>query len=258
MSVEALRAALIVPGGLWQDIRVVAETESTNTDLLADARLGRAEGSVLAAENQSAGRGRMGRRWVSPPRSALTFSALLRPAAVPQARRGWLPLLTGVAVARVLRAEAAVDAWLKWPNDVQVNGAKLAGILAEQAGDAIVVGAGINVSTGRDELPADGTTSLALEGAAVTDRDRLLVALLTELERWYRAWTAREGDADGCGLRQEYQRRCGTLGRTVRVSLPGGRTLTGAAREVDRAGRLVIRSPSGLTPVSAGDVVHVR
>ena len=107
MSVEALRAALIVPGGLWQDIRVVAETESTNTDLLADARLGRAEGSVLAAENQSAGRGRMGRRWVSPPRAALMFSALLRPAAVPQARRGWLPLLTGVAVASALRAEAS-------------------------------------------------------------------------------------------------------------------------------------------------------
>ena len=157
---------------------------------------------------------------------------------------------------RALRAEAAVDAWLKWPNDVQVNGAKLAGILAEQSGDAIVVGTGINVSAGRDELPAEAT-SLALEGAR-TDRDRLLAGVLRELERWYRAWAGQRGDADGCGLRREYQRLCGTLGRAVRVSLPGGATVAGVAGEVDRAGRLVIRSGSGLVPVSAGDVVHVR
>ena len=256
LDAGALSEALVVPGGLWRDIRVVTETGSTNSDLLAEARRGLGEGVVLAAESQSAGRGRLNRTWVSPPGAALMFSALLRPAGVPPASRGWVPLLAGVAVARALRADAAVDARLKWPNDVQVDGAKLAGILAEQAGDAIVVGTGINVSANRDELPAEAT-SLALQGAR-TDRDRLLASVLRELERWYLAWAGQLGDADRCGLRPEYQRLCGTLGRQVRVSLPGGSTVTGVAVEVDAAGRLVVRSASGLVPVSAGDVVHVR
>jgi BirA family transcriptional regulator, biotin operon repressor / biotin---[acetyl-CoA-carboxylase] ligase len=258
LDARELRETLVVPGGLWQDVRVVAETGSTNSDLLAEARSGLAAGAVLVAEAQTAGRGRMGRHWVSAPGSALTFSVLLRPAAVPPASRGWVPLLAGVAVARAVRAETTVDAWLKWPNDVQVNGAKLVGILAEQAGDAIVVGIGINVSGGRDELPVAGATSLALAGAAQTTAGQLLAGVLGEMERWYLAWTDRLGDATSCGLHQEYQRLCGTLGRQVRVSLPGGRTVSGLAAEVDGAGRLVVRSPSGLVPLSAGDVVHVR
>jgi BirA family transcriptional regulator, biotin operon repressor / biotin---[acetyl-CoA-carboxylase] ligase len=258
MSAQWLRESLIVPGSLWREIRVVPETGSTNSDLMADARRGLAEGVVLVAEVQSAGRGRMGREWIAVPGAGLTFSVLLRPAAVPQARRVWLPLLAGVALGTALREVAGVDARLKWPNDVQVNGAKLAGILSEQAGDAIVVGAGVNVSTRRDELPVEGATSLALEGAAVTDRDRLLAGTLRQLERWYRAWTARGGDAGASGLRAEYQRLCATVGRQVTVSLPGGTTVTGLALEVDAEGRLVVRSASGLVPVSAGDVVHVR
>jgi BirA family biotin operon repressor/biotin-[acetyl-CoA-carboxylase] ligase len=253
----ALREAVVVPGGLWQDIRVVAETGSTNSDLLAEARAGRGEGAVLVAEAQSAGRGRLGRRWVSQPGGALTFSVLLRPAAVPPANRGWLPLLAGVAVASAVRAETAIGASLKWPNDVQVNGAKLAGILAEQAGDAIVVGVGLNVSAGRDELPVATATSLALEGAD-TSAGRLLVGVLGELAGRYRAWIGALGDAAGCGLHQEYQRLCGTLGRQVQVSLPGGGIVTGTARTVDQTGRLVVQSDTGPVPVSAGDVIHVR
>jgi BirA family transcriptional regulator, biotin operon repressor / biotin---[acetyl-CoA-carboxylase] ligase len=258
MNVHALREALVAPGRLWHDVRVVEETGSTNTDLLAVARSGIDEGVVLAAEAQSAGRGRVGRQFTSPPRAALLFSVLLRPVSVPPAMRGWVPLLTGVAVAEALRAEAAVDAWLKWPNDVLVNGAKLAGILTEQSGSAIVVGTGINVSTSRDELPVAWATSLALEGAVSTDRGLLLARVLGELERCYRAWTSQRGDASRSGLRQEYQRVCATLGRQVRVSLPGGTTVAGTAAEVDDTGRLVVRTAAQAVPVSAGDVVHVR
>ncbi len=271
----ALRRALVRPGALWRDVRVVAQTGSTNTDLLSAARAGAAEGLVLAAEEQTAGRGRMGRPWVSPPLAALTFSVLLRPASVPAARRGWLPLLAGVAVASALRSAAAVDARLKWPNDVLLDGAKVAGILAEQSGDAVVLGAGINVSAGRDDMPAAGATSLAMAGAACTDRENLLGRVLAELERWYLAWLGAErpgpgdagrgpagsgppGDADACGLRPEYRRLSGTLGGPVRVSLPGGQVLTGTAQDVDEAGRLVISAASGLVAVSAGDVVHLR
>lgn len=279
LDADGLRAALVRPGGLWRDVRVVTQTGSTNADLLTEAAAGAPEGMVLAAEAQHAGRGRMGRQWVSPPRAALTFSVLLRPLGVPPPGRGWLPLLAGVAVASAVRAQAAVAAWLKWPNDVLVGGAKLAGILAEQAGDAIVIGTGINVSTTGEEFarwkvgdgsqpgsgqaggrgPSPGRpTSLALEGAASTDRARLLAAILAELERWYLAWTGMLGDAAGCGLRREYQRMCDTRDRRVRVSLPGGTIITGVAREVDDAGRLVVSSDAGLVPVSAGDVLYVR
>jgi BirA family transcriptional regulator, biotin operon repressor / biotin---[acetyl-CoA-carboxylase] ligase len=291
LSATTLRSALVRQGALWRDVQVVTETGSSNADLLADARDGAQEGIVLAAESQTAGRGRLGRRWSSPPRAALTFSVLLRPGGVPPGRRGWVPLLAGVAVASALRAGAGVDARLKWPNDVLVQGAKVAGILAEQCGDAIVVGIGINVSTRQDELPADGATSLALAGAVCTDREYLLACVLTELERWYLTWInagsrqdppgqppagqppagqppaghdpARQGspapgDADASGLRAEYLRLSGTVGRAVRVSLPGGQVLTGTAKDVDEAGRLVIRTASGLVAVSAGDVGHLR
>jgi biotin-[acetyl-CoA-carboxylase] ligase BirA-like protein len=259
LRLTALRGALVRPGALWRDVRVVAQTGSSNTDLLAAARAGAPEGTVLAAESQTAGRGRLGRRWVSPPRAALTFSVLLRPRRVPAASKGWVPLLAGVAVAAALRAETALDACLKWPNDVLVGGAKVAGILAEQSGDAIVVGAGINVSGRQDELPAAGATSLALAGASGLDREHLLVSVLAELERWYLAWLGTTGpDADACGLRPEYRRLSGTLGGPVRVSLPGGQVLTGTARDVDETGRLVVLAASGLVAVSAGDVLHLR
>lgn len=271
LSGATLRAALVRPGALWRDVRVVASTASSNTDSLAAARAGAAEGIVLVAESQTAGRGRLGRRWVSPPLAALTFSVLLRPRGVPAAGKGWVPLLAGVAVAAALRAGTGLDARLKWPNDVLVGGAKVAGILAEQSGDAIVVGAGINVSGRQDELPAAGATSLAMAGAAGPDREQLLVSVLAELERRYLAWlgtaagrgpgtgTAGTGpDADACGLRPEYRRLSGTLGGAVRVLLPGGQVLTGTASDVDETGRLVVLTASGPVAVSAGDVVHLR
>jgi BirA family transcriptional regulator, biotin operon repressor / biotin---[acetyl-CoA-carboxylase] ligase len=245
-------------GGFWRDVIVTEQTGSTNDDLLARARSGAPEGTVLVAEVQSAGRGRLGRSWVSPPRAALTYSVLLRPAAVPAARRGWVPLLAGVAIITALRADAAVEATLKWPNDVLVNGAKLAGILAEQSGDAIVVGTGINVGAGPGELPPGPATSLALAGAAITDRGQLLPRILARLEEQYLAWVRSGGDADACGLRATYQRWCSTLGRQVRVSLPGGAAVEGRALEIDESGRLMVQSAAGLVPVSAGDVVHVR
>jgi BirA family transcriptional regulator, biotin operon repressor / biotin---[acetyl-CoA-carboxylase] ligase len=267
----AVRAAVIRPGGLWRSVEVTAVTGSTNADLLARAAAGEPEGAVLAAEQQSAGRGRLGRTWVSPPRAALTFSVLLRPAAVPRARLGWLPLLAGVAVAGAVRAAAAVDTQLKWPNDVLAGPAgtvvsprKLGGILAEAAGDAVVVGIGVNVSTRPAELPSPGpgglaATSLAIEGAAAADRAVLLAEILTGLERRYRAWCQVFGDTERSGLRAEYTGLCGTIGRHVRVELPGGRLLDGLAAGVDADGRLLISVPPDADlPVAAGDIVHLR
>jgi len=153
-----------------------------------------------------------------------------------------------------------LDARLKWPNDVLAGGRKLAGILAEQSADAIVVGVGINVSTRRDELPAETATSLTLEGAARTGRPELLGAALGELERRYLAWSggASPGDPGASGLRAEYRRRCVTLGRPVRAEFPGGHAAHGTALDVDPEGRLLLQAAGGSVAVSSGDVVHLR
>jgi len=277
LDVTELTHAVVRSGSLWREVRVVAETGSTNADLLAVAREGAREGVVLVAEAQTAGRGRMGRRWTSPPRAGLTFSVLLRPYGVPAALLGWVPLLTGTAVAAALPAVTAVQARLKWPNDVLAGAAKLGGILAERSGSAVVVGIGLNVTQHPAELP-EGATSLRLEAAAAKQgtppdaapehdevigpdlRTRVLVAVLTALSERYLAWRDQfsPGDAEASGLRQEYLALCATLGREVTVTLPGGKAISGTADGIDWAGRLEVGTVQGTVPVSAGDVVHLR
>ncbi|SRR6266536_577358 len=250
----ALRRALLVPDGLWTDLRVVAETGSTNADVAAAARGGAPEGLVLVAERQTAGRGRLGRVWESPARAGIAASVLLRPTGVDPARFGWLPLLAGVALVEAVRRVAEVDATLKWPNDLLIGDRKCAGILAEAVDGAIVVGIGLNTTLRAHELPRPDTTSLALEGAASADRDPLLRALLRALAMWYLRWRDAGGDADESGLREAYAFHCATLGREVTVQLPGDERLQGTADAVDATGRLVVAGRA----LAAGDVTHLR
>ncbi|HLL08245.1 MAG TPA: biotin--[acetyl-CoA-carboxylase] ligase [Nocardioidaceae bacterium] len=260
LDVAVLRRALLRPGSLWSDLRVVAELASTNAELARLARAGAPQGTVVVAEHQSAGRGRLGRSWDTQPRAGLTFSLLVRPDGVAAGRWPWLPLLAGVAVAETGRREAEVDTALKWPNDVLVGGRKLAGVLLERvegpAGAAAVVGIGLNVSARRDELPAEAT-SLALEEGTMLDRSVLLRALLRTFGALYTDWVRTGGDP-AHGLADAYTRRCATLGRTVTVDLPDGGKLTGLARSVDDQGRLLVDSAGRLAALSAGDVTHVR
>jgi BirA family transcriptional regulator, biotin operon repressor / biotin---[acetyl-CoA-carboxylase] ligase len=281
LDAGALRSE--VGGGLWTSVTVVPSTGSTNADLLA---AGGPEGQVLVAEEQTAGRGRMGRSWVSQPGAALTFSVLLRPDSVPPERRGWLTLLAGVAVAQSVRAVSDLPATLKWPNDVLLHDGKLAGILAEQAADgAVVIGMGINVATTADALPTGPGglrgTSIAIEAdrevgrgrpggrsgpvgrgnsaGETVARQRLLAEILREMERHYVAFRDNP-DPEATGLLSEYRTLCVTLGQQVRAELPGGRVVTGEATGVDAVGRLLITPPGAAAPVpvSAGDIVHLR
>jgi BirA family biotin operon repressor/biotin-[acetyl-CoA-carboxylase] ligase len=259
----ALSTTLTRDSALWRSLEVVPEIGSTNAALAAAAAAGEPEGAVLVAEHQVAGRGRLDRVWTSPPRAGLTVSFLLRPD-VPAARRGWLPLLTGVALAEAVGEVSGVRTSLKWPNDLlAVDGRKLAGILAESSGSsadlptAVVVGVGLNVSTTAAELPDTGTSLSRVTGATV-DRAPVLLGFLRAVERRYRRWTAALGDPVVSGLAEDYLRWSSTVGTEVSVTLPDGSTLEGVARSIDWDGRLVVAGAEGTVELASGDVRHVR
>jgi BirA family biotin operon repressor/biotin-[acetyl-CoA-carboxylase] ligase len=219
----------------------VAETGSTNADLLADASA--PHGAVLATLSQTAGRGRLDRRWVARPGRTVAVSVLLERGSVPVDALGWVPLLAGVAMRAAVASLVGADrVGLKWPNDVQVGGAKVCGVLAE--------------------LPTDASTSLRLEGAegdAESLADLVVAGWVSEVLAGFDALAAAGGDAVSSGLHARVAAECSTLGREVRVELPSGELLTGLAVAVDEGGRLVVRPPSGAErAVASGDVTHVR
>lgn len=264
LDLERLQQLL---GRRWRSVEVVEEVDSTNATLLAAAADGAPDRSLLVAEHQVAGRGRFDRAWSSPPRSGLTFSLLVRPSA-PVATWGWLPLLAGVALSEAVppggrstggSTPGATPA-LKWPNDLLAphDGGKLAGILSQTSGGAVVIGIGLNVTTTRDELPVDTASSLALAGVLDLDRTTLLAAVASAVDGWVTRWDAVGGDAQACGLAAAYRSRCVTIGRRVRVSLGDGGTVSGTATGVDEAGALVLDTDSGPATILAGDVEHVR
>jgi BirA family transcriptional regulator, biotin operon repressor / biotin---[acetyl-CoA-carboxylase] ligase len=253
----ALAAALTRDSSLWRSLEVVDEVGSTNAELVAAAARDAPEGTVLVAEHQVSGRGRLERIWTSPPRAGLTVSFLLRPD-VPAARRGWLPLLTGVALAESVAEVSGVLPSLKWPNDLLAgDGRKLAGILAESSGPAVVVGTGLNVSTTAAELPETGTSLARITGGTV-DRATVLLAFLRAVERRYRRWADALGDPVSSGLAQDYLAWSSTVGSTVIVDLPDGSVLDGVAEAVDWDGRLVVATAGGTVELASGDVRHVR
>jgi BirA family biotin operon repressor/biotin-[acetyl-CoA-carboxylase] ligase len=262
LDAQALADALTRDSRLWTALEVVPEVGSTNAELVARAGRdpedgGALEGTVLVAEHQVSGRGRLDRVWTSPPRAGLTVSVLLRPD-VPAARRGWLPLLAGVALAEAVAEVTGVLPSLKWPNDLLArDGRKLAGILAESTGTAVVVGVGLNVSTTAEELPDTGTSLARVLGAPV-DRGPVLLAFLRAVEKRYLSWTAALGDPVASGLAQDYLAWSSTVGTEVTVSLPDGSTLEGTAQAIDWDGRLVVATSNGTVELATGDVRHVR
>ncbi len=259
-----LTRALTGDGTRWTEVRVVDATPSTNADLAARSRTDPRDGLVLLAEHQTAGRGRLDRIWVAPARAGLTMSVLVRPVDVPVARWPWIPLVSGLAVAAAVRQVCDVPAMLKWPNDVIVDDRKLGGLLVERldGGDsggraAAVIGIGLNVTMTRDELPTPQATSLVLEAASTTDRFTVVKAVLRRLEGLLAEWE-RGGGVPSPGLRAAYLSACSTVGRAVRIELPGQPAVEGLATGVDESGRLVVETDSGPTAFGAGDVMHVR
>jgi BirA family biotin operon repressor/biotin-[acetyl-CoA-carboxylase] ligase len=270
------------------------ETGSTNDELVERAVGPDADAwpdlSVLVTASQTTGRGRLGRIWVAPAGRSLAISILVRPrlpdgGPLPVDRLGWLPLLTGAAMTRAVRAvvrpfaddlaraaaedgtPGSIDVDLKWPNDVLISGYKVSGILAEllpaaAASDlpGVVIGAGVNLSFDEHDLPTPTSTSLLLVTGSAPDPDTVLSAYLEAFIELYRGFVDAGGDPVASGLRDEVLALCGTIGREVRVELPGGETVVGTAVGIDADGRLVVEDRENGEPliVAAGDVTHLR
>lgn len=262
IDLAVVRAAMTDPNRWTLQHCIV--TGSSNADLAA-AAADAVDGTVLIIEEQTAGRGRLGRSWQAPRGSSVMISILLRPA-VPAGRRGWLGALLGLALVTAIRRCTGLPAELKWPNDVLITGRKCAGILAEAVGDAVIVGTGVNVTLTADELPAapgaTPATSLLLAAGGridVSDRAGLAAALLDAYGTLYDRWRTAAGDMTAGGLLAEYRKRCATLHSAVRVDLPDGRSVTGTAIDVADDGALVVRDGAGrLHRFSAADVRHLR
>ncbi|MCW2558268.1 MAG: biotin--[acetyl-CoA-carboxylase] ligase [Mycobacterium sp.] len=268
MTTDDWRAALdatalrdVLAPSRWQRIDVVAETGSTNADLIARAAAGEdVDGAVLVAEHQTAGRGRNGRTWSAIPGAQISMSVGVSTDGIPSTSWGWIPLIAGLAVLDAV-GPTGVEAGLKWPNDVLARPpahGKLAGILAEVAAPApvVVIGIGLNVSHGSEELPDPGATSLAMLGGRPTKRGDLIVTLLDGLERRIAGLRATNGAA--ATLIAEYTAHSLTIGARVRATMPGDREIVGDAKYVDDQGRLCIDTGGETVVVSAGDIVHLR
>lgn len=250
-------AALPRTAGVASRVETRERVGSTNAELVAAVAADAPAWphlSVLITDDQTAGRGRLGRAWSAPAGAALAVSVRIDAGGIPAGARGWIPLIAGTALARALQPEG-VDATVKWPNDVLVEGRKISGILTESVAgvaDAVVIGTGINTAMTSDQLPIESATSFAVLGVA-PDIDGLLSRYLVSLGTLLDA-LAVDPDAARAAVREV----CGTIGHDVVVHLPDGSTLRGRAEGLDDDGRLLVRADDGLRPVSAGDVVHVR
>jgi BirA family biotin operon repressor/biotin-[acetyl-CoA-carboxylase] ligase len=232
------------------DVLWLGEVDSTNRYLLDAARSGAADGLVVVADRQTAGRGRLGRTWEAPEaaEASLLVSVLLRPA-LPGDERHLVVMAAAVAMVRAIEITTSVTAALKWPNDLLVGDRKLAGILAETVDDAVIVGIGVNIDWPAVPPELAGiATACNLEGGRPTERG----ILLAEFLRQYGSFLA---DLDR--TRVEYRERLATLGRTVHVERAGD-AIVGVAVDVDDAGHLVVETERGTETITAGDVVHLR
>ena len=252
----------LITGGFGELIRFFDEIGSTNTEALDWALRGGPEGSIVVTDHQTSGRGRWGRSWFSQPGKLLQFSLILRPK-LPPGRAGILTTALGVACARAIRSLTDLPAQVKWPNDVMVEGRKLAGMLVETTTtgsviDVAVCGLGINVYLARDEIPVElraraSSLAIELQGHSVPRRSLLLARMVDEIEALYPAVTD-----DATPLLAEAAQLSAVLGSDVVVRFLDGSTITGRAVSFDEAGGLQIATSAELATVRVGEIEQLR
>jgi BirA family biotin operon repressor/biotin-[acetyl-CoA-carboxylase] ligase len=244
---------------IGRDIRLFPEVASTNTLAMEMAAQGAAQGTVVIAETQTAGKGRLGRKWMSP-RGNLYVSVILRPD-VPTHKAPLITLMGAVATASAIRAAFRLPAAIKWPNDILISGKKVSGLLTEMSAEPdrirhIVLGIGVNANMRFELLPSEIrgiTTTLSREAGGHVDRILLLQHILREIERWYGIFLANEAE-----VLKEWQSNNVTIGNRVAVSASDG-SFEGLAQGIDSEGRLLVRRDDGaMQTVAAGDVTILK
>lgn len=260
LTVEAIRSGLKTER-FGRTLHLHDRIESTNTTALALAEQGAPEGTVVVADSQTQGRGRMGRHWISPPNLNLHLSIILRPEGDPK-RVGLWSLAAAVAVARTIEQTTALPARLKWPNDVLVHAKKISGLLLESAIQSgrvkhLVLGIGLNVNITRDLLPESlraSVTSLREELGRELDRIGLLQGLLEQLENQYRFFQTQPP----LKVMEAYTALSETLGQTVTVQVQD-QEWTGNVIGLTPEGALILEKPDRQNMiVRSDDVIHVR
>ncbi|MSV97578.1 MAG: biotin--[acetyl-CoA-carboxylase] ligase [Actinobacteria bacterium] len=242
MNANAIAGALA--SGYWR-VSVIDEIDSTQNYL----RISNPKpGDLITAEYQSAGRGRLDRKFDATKSSALLFSFYIEPA-IAIKDLGFLSLLVGASVTNTLNEMTKSESFkCKWPNDIVFGDRKIAGLLAEKFGSGVIVGVGINVSTSGEQLPVPRASSIFLATGTGLDRNLLLVKILKDLESALKGWES------GKDLTSAYRKLSATLGREVRVELPGGSIVEAIARDIDSTGALHLDNGQIIT---VGDVIHL-
>ena len=244
---------------IGREIHFFPETASTNTLAMEMAFKGAIEGTVVVAEMQTAGRGRLGRKWISP-KGNLYFSMILRPD-IPMHKAPLITLMGAAAAASVIRKTCGLDAGIKWPNDILISGKKVSGLLTEMSAEQdrirhLVLGIGVDVNVPPDELPPEirtHATTLSEESGKKIDRNILLRELLAGLDHAYQVFLN-----DPSAILREWESLNVTVGNRVRIS-GAGETLEGLAQGIDYEGRLVMRLDDGtIRTVAAGDVTILK
>jgi BirA family biotin operon repressor/biotin-[acetyl-CoA-carboxylase] ligase len=228
-------------------VEVTGSTQDDLTQLVADKKA--SNGDVIATEFQSAGRGRLDRKFDAPASSALMFSLYIEPQ---REKSDWsfLPLLTGLsAIFALMKLDPKSLPTLKWPNDILLGDGKVGGIIAQASGDGVIIGVGINVGMTEEELPVPHATSLVLHQFSTLDRNLILSTFLTTFEELFTRWQSGED------LRHLYNERSATIGRDIRIELPDGTHKNGKAVDVTPAGELILEDGSRVT---VGDIIHLR
>ena len=242
LNANAIAGAL--GGGYWR-VSVIDEIDSTQNYL----RISNPKpGDLITAEYQSAGRGRLDRTFTAAKSSALLFSFYVEPK-ISISDLGFLSLLVGASVTNTLNKMTKSESFkCKWPNDIVSRDRKIAGLLSEKFGAGVIVGVGINVSTSEEQLPVSHASSIFLETGTGLDRNLLLVQILKDLESALKDWES------GADLTSDYRKLSSTLGREVRVELPGGAIVEAKARDIDSNGALHLDNGQIIT---VGDVIHL-
>ncbi|TYQ11044.1 UNVERIFIED_ORG: BirA family biotin operon repressor/biotin-[acetyl-CoA-carboxylase] ligase [Gordonia westfalica J30] len=259
LDADLLRTRLA--GTRWHRIEVVDATGSTNADLVTRAATESIDGTVRLTTDQTAGRGRHARTWTAPRGTQLAMSAAVEVGEHTE-HLGWLSLLAGLAAVQGIGAAMGVRPTLKWPNDVLIEGRKTAGILSEYTrsshtrggdGGVAVIGTGLNTTMTQDQLPVPTATSLQLATGQDVPLTELAASYLRALSELLDLWPH---DVDGLAAR--YREDSDTIGRRVRLVLPGDEEVVGTATGVDASGRIVVDADGRQVIAAAGDVTHLR